>query len=91
MRNMLAIAALALLMGAPAAHATAVVNQDQKAYVVKVQGEGKGTISNHVVKAKSSLQGICTKHSFCTFEIPGSKVSAKKEGLVTIRDGKFRQ
>jgi hypothetical protein len=53
-----------------------------------VQGEGKLSISTHKLSAGSSLYGLCG-YSFCTFEIPGSKVSAKKGDRLTIRDGKF--
>ena len=88
MKTPIAFAALALLACSGAAHATDVINQDKKAYTVKVQGERKLSISNHTVKAGSSLYGLCN-YSFCTFEIPGQKVAAKKVGRLTIRDGKF--
>ena len=81
-----AVAALALACGT--AHATDIINQDNKAYKVKVQGEGKLSISNYTIKANGSQYGACG-YSFCTFEIPGSKVSANKNGKLFIRGGKF--
>jgi hypothetical protein len=86
MRNPIGVAALALFVWGGAAQATDVINQDKKAYAVKVQGEGKLSISNHTVKAGSSMYGLCW-----TFEIPGHKVTAKKDGRLTIRDGKFQK
>lgn len=71
-----------------AVQATDVINQDKKEYKIKVQGEGKLSISNHTVKSGSSLYGLCN-YSFCTFEIPGNKVSATKDAKLKIRDGKF--
>ena len=44
-------------------------------YTVKVQADG-------------SLYGLCG-YSFCTFEIPGQKVSADKNARITIRNEKF--
>jgi hypothetical protein len=83
-------AGMIFCLGAVSALATDVINQDSKAYKVKVQGEGKLSISSHDVSAGGSLYGLCG-YSFCTFEIPGSKVSAKKEDRLTIRGGKFVQ
>ncbi|MEO8029040.1 MAG: hypothetical protein ABI823_21345 [Bryobacteraceae bacterium] len=68
--------------------ATDVINQDQKPYRVKVQGEGKLSISFHNVRARGSMYGVCG-YDFCTFEIPGSKVSAKRNGRIFIRGGKL--
>ena len=87
MRKTMLISFLALSCG-PVALATDVVNQDSKAYKLKVQSEGKLSISNHTVKAGSSMYGLCN-YSFCTFEIPGQKVSATKDGKLMIRGGKF--
>jgi hypothetical protein len=70
------------------ARATDVINQDSKPYKLKVQSEGKLSISNYVVKAKTSMYGLCGA-SFCSFEIPGSKIMAKKDERVTIRAGKL--
>jgi hypothetical protein len=70
------------------AQATDVVNQDNKVYKLKVQSEGKLSISNYVVKANTTMYGLCNA-SFCTFEIPGSKIEAKKDDRVKIRGGKF--
>jgi hypothetical protein len=82
------IGVLALGLVSSAAHATDIINQDNKAYKVKVQGEGKLSISNFNVGARGSQYGACG-YSFCTFEIPGSKVSATKNGKVFIRNGKL--
>ena len=84
----LRIFAVALSLACGSAHATDIINQDNKAYKVKVQGEGKLSISNYTVKANGSQYGACG-YSFCTFEIPGSKVTANKNGKLFIRGGKF--
>ena len=68
--------------------ATDVVNQDNKVYKLKVQSEGKLSISNYVLKANTTMYGLCAA-SFCSFEIPGSKIDAKKDERITIRNGKF--
>ena len=68
--------------------ATDVVNQDNKPYKLKVQSEGKLSISNYNLKAKGTMYGLCSA-SFCSFEIPGSKIEAKKDDRITIRNGKF--
>ena len=82
------IGVLALGFVCTAAQATDIINQDNKAYKVKVQGEGKLSISNYNIRANGSQYGACG-YSFCTFEIPGSKVSANKNGKLFIRGGKF--
>ena len=81
-------AALACGLATTAAQATDIINQDNKAYKVKVQGEGKLSISHYTVKAGGSQYGACG-YSFCTFEIPGSKATANKNGKLFIRGGKF--
>ena len=68
--------------------ATDIINQDNKSYKVKVQGEGKLSISNYTIKPNGSQYGACG-YSWCTFEIPGSKASANKNGKLFIRGGKF--
>lgn len=80
------IAGLSLACGA--AQATDIINQDSKAYKVKVQGEGKLSISYFNVRAGGSQYGACG-YSFCTFEIPGSRVAANKNAKLYIRGGKF--
>ncbi len=70
------------------AMATDVVNQDKKAYKLKVQSEGKLSISTYTLKPNTTMYGLCSA-SFCSFEIAGSKVEAKKDGRITIRGGKF--
>lgn len=79
---------IVLLASAGALAATDVVNQDAKAYTVKVQGEGNLSISDHKVDSGGTLYGLCG-YSFCTFEIPGDKISATKDERLTIRNGKF--
>jgi len=80
------IAGLSLVCGA--AQATDIINTDNKAYKVKVQGEGKLSISHYSIGPRGSQYGACG-YSFCTFEIPGSKASANKNGKLFIRNGKF--
>jgi hypothetical protein len=87
MRKILFVTTLMLALGS-AALATDVVNQDAKAYKLKVQSEGKLSISNYTLKPNTTMYGLCGA-SFCSFEIPGSKVEAKKGDRITIRGGKF--
>ena len=87
MRKTMLISFLALSCGAVAL-ATDVVNQDNKAYKLKVQSEGKLSISNYEIRANGTMYGLCGA-SFCSFEIPGSKIEAKKDDRITIRGGKF--
>ena len=82
------VATLVFLSFSGTALATDVINQDKQPYTVKVQGEGKLSISTHKVSAGGSMYGLCG-YSFCTFEIPGHKVSAQKDGRLIIRGGKF--
>lgn len=88
MRKSMIVAGIACCLASTPMQATDVVNQDQKVYEVKVQGEGKLSISFHNVGAGGSLYGLCG-YDFCTFEIPGSKVTARKNDRLTIRGGKF--
>ena len=87
MKKTMLIATMILSLGA-AAQATDVVNQDNKLYKLKVQSEDKLSISNYVIKAKTTMYGLCAA-SFCSFEVAGSKVEAKKDDRITIRDCKF--
>ena len=82
------LAAVALCVACGSAQATDIINQDSKAYKVKVQGEGKLSITHFNVRAGGSQYGACG-YSFCTFEIPGSKVAANKNAKLYIRGGKF--
>jgi hypothetical protein len=68
--------------------ATDVINQDPHPYTIKVQGEGKLSTSTWPLKARGALYGLCN-YSFCTFEIPGHKAQATRDGRLTIRGGKF--
>lgn len=88
MRTFIRVVGLVLCLSGGAAQATDVFNQDKREYKIKVQGEGKLSISYHPVRAGGSLYGLCN-YSFCTFEIPGSKVAATRDGRLTIRGGKF--
>jgi hypothetical protein len=90
MNTFIKLAGLALCLCGEASQATDVVNQDRKEYRITVQGEGKLSISNHTVRAGGSLYGLCN-YAFCTFEIPGHRVAARKDGRLTIRGGKFVQ
>ena len=82
------IGVLALGLVCSAAQATDIINTDKKAYKVKVQGEGKLGISHFSIRERGSQYGACN-YSFCTFEIPGSKASANRNGKLFIRNGKF--
>ena len=82
--------ATAIMWLGTSAWATDVVNEDNKPYKIKVQGEGKLSISNYDIKAGGTMYGLCG-YSFCTFEIPGSKIEAKKDARIKIRGGKFVQ
>lgn len=88
MKKVINISVMSLCVWAGAAQATDVINQDKKEYTIKVQGEGKLSISNYKLRAGGSIYGLCN-YAFCTFEIPGDKVAAKKDGRLTIRGGKF--
>ena len=90
MRNFIRVVGLVLCVWGGAAQATDVINQDNREYKIKVQGEGKLSISNYTVRAGGSMNGLCG-YSFCTFEIPGHKVAARKDGRLIIRGGKFTQ
>ena len=80
--------ALAFGLACSAAQATDIINTDNKAYKVKIQGEGKLGISHYNIKPRGSQYGACN-YSFCTFEIPGSKATADRNGKLFIRNGKF--
>ena len=86
MKKAMLITAMTLTLGA--ARATDVVNHDNKSYKLKVQSEGKLSISNYVIKARGTMYGLCGA-SFCSFTIPGSRIEAKKDERVTIRNGKL--
>lgn len=88
MKNVIKLVGLAACLAVGQALATDVINQDNKEYTIKVQGEGKLSISTHKVRAGGSIYGLCG-YSFCTFEIPGQKVAANKDGRLMIRGGKF--
>ena len=88
MCNLIRILGVAIFLWAGGAQATDVINQDKKEYKIRVQGEGKLSISSYTVRAGGSIYGLCG-YSFCTFEIPGHKVAAKKNARLTIRGGKF--
>ena len=86
--NLRILAIAGLCVACSSAQATDIINQDNKAYKVKVQGEGKLSISYFNIRPSGSQYGACG-YSFCTFEIPGSKASANKNGKLFIRGGKF--
>ena len=82
------LAGLVLSLACGVAQATDIINQDDKPYKVKEQGEGKLGIQYWNLKPRGSQYGACN-YSFCTFEIPGSKVSVNRNGKIFIRGGKF--
>ena len=82
------LAGIAAWLVCTSAVATDIINQDNKAYKVTVQGEGKLSTSSYNVKAKGSQYGACG-YSWCTFAIPGSKINANKNDKVFIRNGKL--
>jgi len=88
MKNFIKAMAVLVFFFATMAQATDVINQDNKKYQIKVQGEGNLSISTHTVDAGGSLYGLCN-YSFCSFEISGDKVNADKGDRLTIRNGKF--
>ena len=88
MQHFRKLAGLMLLVVSGTAAATDIVNQDKRAYTITVQGEGKLSTSNHTVRPGGSLYGLCN-YSFCTFAIPGHKISATKSDRITIRGGKL--
>ena len=83
-----AILALTLCVLNCTAGATDIANNDARAYRVKIQGEGNLSVSTYTVPARGNVYGLCN-YSFCTFEIAGQKVNARKVGRLTIRGGKF--
>ncbi|EMY62250.1 hypothetical protein [Leptospira terpstrae] len=90
MENTIRIIVGILFLFAGSIQATDVTNQDSTAYTVKVQGEGNLSISTHNIAANGTLYGLCG-YTFCSFEIPGHKVNANRDGKLTIRNGKFVQ
>lgn len=90
MENTIRIIVGILFLFAGSIQATDVTNHDSTAYTVKVQGEGNLSISTHNIAANGTLYGLCG-YTFCSFEIPGHKVNANRDGKLTIRNGKFVQ
>lgn len=88
MNKLISLSAIALFLAGAALGATDVNNQDSKSYTIKVQGEGNLSISEHTIGSGGSLYGLCG-YSFCTFEIPGSKISATRDERLKISNGKF--
>ncbi len=88
MRKINLIVAAALFLFIVEAQATDVINQDNKAYTIKVQGEGNLSISNHKIGPNGTVYGLCG-YSFCSFEIDGHKVNAEKDAKLKIQNGKF--
>jgi len=82
------VAGLAIGLVHGAAQAADVINQDKKAYKLKVVGVGSSSPSFYNIKSGGSQYGTCN-YSSCTFEIPGSKVTASRNGVMYIRGGKL--
>ena len=82
------IGVLALGLVCSAAQAADIINQDNKAYKVKVLGVGSSSPSYFNIKSGGSQYGMCNSQS-CTFEIPGSKVTGSRNAVMYIRGGKL--
>ena len=82
------LAGLVLSLGCGAAHAADIINQDSKAYKVKVVGVGSSSPNFFNIRSGGSQYGMCNSQS-CTFEIPGSRVTASRNAVMYIRGGKL--
>ena len=78
-------AALALGLACTITQAADIINQDSKAYKLKVVAGG--VTSHFNIRSGGSQYGTCS--STCTYEIPGSKVTASRNGVIYIRGGKL--
>lgn len=86
--RILAIAALCVACNA--AHAADIINQDNKAYKVKVAHVGSASPNYFNIRAGGSQYGMCGPATqACTFEIPGSRVTASGNAVMYIRGGKL--
>jgi hypothetical protein len=84
----LRILAVALALASGSVQAADIINQDSKAYKVKVMGVGSSSPSFFNIKSGGSQYGMCNSPN-CTFEIPGSKVTASRNAVMYIRGGKL--
>ena len=82
------IGILALGLVSSAGYAADIINQDNKAYKVTVLGVGSSSPSYFNIKSGGSQYGMCNSPT-CTFAIPGSKVTASRNGVMYIRGGKL--
>jgi hypothetical protein len=82
------VAGLMIGLAHGAAQAADIINQDKKAYKVTVVGVGSSSPSYFNIKSGGSQYGMCNSNS-CTFAIPGSKVTASRNGVMYIRGGKL--
>ena len=96
MKNLFLIAALALLsLWGAAARATAVYNDDNKPYKLKVTiltaSGGKTNERTLEISARNYLTSLCAPSEWaCMYEIPGSNVTVSpKVPQLRIRGGKF--
>ena len=81
-------AALAFGFACTSAQAADIINQDSKAYKVTVVGVGSSSPSYYNIRSGGSQYGMCNSPN-CTFAIPGSKVTASRNGVMYIRGGKL--
>ncbi len=88
MRSLVGMLAVVSLFSSAPAGATDVMNRDRKTYRIKVQGEGKLSISYHTIRGGGTMYGLCG-YSFCTFQIGRSKVSATRNDRLVIQNGRF--
>lgn len=79
---------IALGLACTSATAADIINQDNKAYKVKVLGVGSSSPSFFNIKSGGSQYGMCNSQS-CTFEIPGSRVTGSRNAVMYIRGGKL--
>ena len=82
------LAALATGLPCTSAQAADIINQDSKAYKVTVVGVGSSSPSYFNIKSGGSQYGMCNSPN-CTYEIPGSKVTATRNAVMYIRGGKL--
>ena len=91
MRNLLTMMGM-LCLGTSLLQAADVVNLDNASYKVKVEalgGEGNVVITFHKVAAGATVSDLCSGYASCTFEIPDSRVTVKKDDRLTIHHGRL--
>jgi hypothetical protein len=81
------VLAAATALSSPA-HATDVINQDQKGYKITIVDGSYTTSAN--VGVRSSVYGLCTSGP-CTFKIKGSSITAGKNEKLVINGGQLKK